>query len=122
MTSADGGHWAFASFWVAWQMQVTNGETNRLFEDNESQYKKETLAANVQQWLADKEILEVHLHALKQMIVLRCLVHKQLLSLKYLPHLPVPWKCWRTLRNKGFKKGQVVKKLIRKRKISDKRP
>jgi len=35
MTSADGGHWAFASFWVAWQMQVTNDETNRLFEDNE---------------------------------------------------------------------------------------
>lgn len=58
MTSADGGHWAFESFWVAWQMQVTNGETNRLFEDNEiSQYKKETQAANVQQWLADKEIL-----------------------------------------------------------------
>jgi len=30
-------------------------------------------------------ILEAHLHAVKWMIILRCIVHKQLLSLKYLP-------------------------------------
>jgi len=32
---ANGGHWALASFRVAWEMQVTDSKTNRLFGDNE---------------------------------------------------------------------------------------
>lgn len=39
MTNADGGHWAFASFWAAWQMHETNNETNRSLKCHSTEKK-----------------------------------------------------------------------------------
>lgn len=61
MNSADDGHWAFGRVWTAWQMQETNSKINRSLKC----HGKKNKHAIVQQWLEDKEILEVHLHDLE---------------------------------------------------------